>query len=295
MTTAKKQKKGIYIYFLPNLFTTVNLAMGFFSIILSTSGRLEYAVYAIGVAAVFDALDGRMARLVKAESSFGEQYDSLSDLISFGMAPAIFVYQWSLADYGRVGLVAALLFVVCGALRLARFNVMVNVVSSKYFQGLPIPMSAATLVSFWMFAGEIGFDPTVDNHATAPMPVLFMTIFLGILMISTIRFPSFKELNLESRQVMKVFIITIGVLLLVAMRHETMIFITLSSYILWSIFMNIRVYLNRRRNKSFSSVFYDEPSLISETDDFEASEAEKTEAKNSTKDKVNESTDQKVH
>jgi len=267
--------RGIYVYFLPNLFTSANLGAGFFSIIASLNGQLERAVYAIFIAAIFDSLDGRVARLAKAESAFGEEYDSLSDLVSFGLAPAVLSYEWALRYMGRVGFVVAFLFVLCGALRLARFNVMTHVIPKSYFQGLPIPMAAIILSSAWLFMGEVGFLPNHDASMTLftmqDFPVLGLTLFLGILMISTLRFPSFKELHLESRHLMGVFLVSVGLILLIALRHEIMLFSFLMGYVVVSIAMNIRRHIRKRKRKSFSSLFYDEDSLLGLDDEGEGS------------------------
>ena len=134
------KKLAMYIYILPNLMTTANLFCGFFSIIHSIKGDFKYASIAIVVAAIFDMLDGRLARLTRATSKFGAEYDSLCDLVSFGLAPGLLLYLWALSPFGRLGWIACFLMVACGALRLARFNVQAGVVEKNYFQGLPIPM-----------------------------------------------------------------------------------------------------------------------------------------------------------
>ena len=142
----KSMKKGIYI--LPNLFTLGNMLCGFYSIISTIEGRFHHAAVAIFIAALADGLDGKIARLTKTCSRFGVEFDSLADLVSFGVAPALLIYIWALRPYQRVGWLAAFLFVICGALRLARFNVQVYTSENKYFTGLPIPAAATTIASF---------------------------------------------------------------------------------------------------------------------------------------------------
>ncbi|NVM22766.1 MAG: CDP-diacylglycerol--serine O-phosphatidyltransferase, partial [Desulfobacterales bacterium] len=136
----KKSQRGIYI--LPNLLTSANLFCGFYAIVAATQGYFVKGAIAIMVAAVFDLLDGKIARFTHAVSKFGVEYDSLCDAISFGVAPGILVYLWALQPFGRLGWLAALLFVACGTLRLARFNTQIDIVSSEYFNGLPIPAAA---------------------------------------------------------------------------------------------------------------------------------------------------------
>jgi CDP-diacylglycerol--serine O-phosphatidyltransferase len=263
MSDSHQNQKGLYVYFLPNLFTTANLAAGFLSLIASLNGEFEKAVYAVFVGAVFDSLDGRIARLAHAESQFGEQYDSLSDLVSFGLAPAVLAYQWALSDFGRPGYLCAFLFALCGALRLARFNVTVQSIPKSYFQGLPIPIAGISLLSGWLFSQDVPW--TFDLK----IPVFALTAFLAVLMVSTIKFPSFKKLDLENRQMMGVFLLTVIVLMLIALRHELMLFIFLMGYIFLSIAWNIRNHYRgrRRRKKNLAEVFYHEPSLVSGDDE----------------------------
>ena len=186
------RRRGIYL--LPNLLTSAALFAGFYSIISGINGRFEPAAIAIIVAGLLDGLDGRVARLTNTQSDFGEQYDSLSDLISFGLAPALLAFNWSLSSLGdistmaaKLGWLAAFLFVACAALRLARFNTQVGIADKRYFQGLASPAAAGTLVfTIWFF---------VDNGVsgeTVRWLIFFETITLGILMFSRVRYFSFK-------------------------------------------------------------------------------------------------------
>ncbi len=151
-------KVGMHIYVLPNLLTTMNMFFGFFAIIYSINGNFIYAAYAIVAAAVFDSLDGRVARATNSMSRFGAEYDSLSDLVSFGVAPSIMLYLWSLEPFGRVGWLACFFYVACGALRLARFNVQSGSVEKAYFQGLPIPMAAGIAASSVLAFEDLELD-----------------------------------------------------------------------------------------------------------------------------------------
>ncbi len=189
---SKVRSKGIYLF--PNLITTAALLCGFYSVIQSTSGQFEKAIYAIFLAALFDGLDGRVARWVNAQSAFGEQYDSLSDMLSFGVAPAILVYSWALQPLGKVGLACAFIYTACAAFRLARFNVQIAVVDKRYFIGLASPLAALIVASgIW-----VGIDNAawIDISLT-PWKILFaaLVVAAGLLMISNVRYFSFKELD----------------------------------------------------------------------------------------------------
>jgi CDP-diacylglycerol---serine O-phosphatidyltransferase len=181
--------RGLFV--LPTLFTVGNLFCGYLSIWASIRGTFETAAYLVIVAAVLDALDGRIARLTNSASEFGEEYDSLADLVSFGVAPAVLAYSWGLSDFHRLGWVTSFLFVVCGSMRLARFNIQTKVVDKRYFVGLPIPAAAATIVTLVLATP----DRLVSRVWMAGLLVL--TVIVSYLMISTIRYRSFKDLDLR--------------------------------------------------------------------------------------------------
>ena len=216
--------KGIYI--LPNLFTSGNLFCGFFSAISSLGGRFEVAAMAILFATVFDCLDGKLARLTKTTSRFGVEYDSLSDVVSFGMAPGLLIYAWALNAYGRLGWVAAFLFMVCGALRLARFNVQVSGVESKDFVGLPIPAAAGFLATWVLLDGYI-FNFGKDVR---PGVILAVTYVLAFLMVSSLRYRSFKEFNLKNRKPFSVLVSLVLVLLVLVNAPQIMLFSLFALY-----------------------------------------------------------------
>jgi CDP-diacylglycerol--serine O-phosphatidyltransferase len=222
------------IYLVPNFVTTANMFSGFYSMVASIQGDYVTAAWAIMAASVFDMLDGRVARLAKATSEFGVQYDSLSDLVSFGVAPAILLFQWALQPFGRLGWAAAFLFTACGALRLARFNVFSGVLSSAYFQGLPIPMGAGMVATFVIFCHSIGWGVQDAN-----IPVLILTFGLASLMVSTIKFPSFKELNWRSRASFGYLLVGVLSMILVAIRPEVTLFLVLSAYVGLSLVWNV--------------------------------------------------------
>ena len=187
-----KKVRNTGIYLLPNLFTTAALFSGFYAIIASMQGRFEPAAIAIFFAALFDDMDGRVARMTNTQSAFGEQYDSLSDLVSFGVAPAILVFSWSLQTLGKIGWICAFIYTVCAAFRLARFNVQIGSVDKRYFIGLASPLAAAIIASMvWA-----GFDNQLPNKLTEfAIAASIITVFSGFLMVSNFKFYSFKELD----------------------------------------------------------------------------------------------------
>ncbi len=185
-------RRGIYV--LPALFTAGNILCGYLSLDASARGAYETAAILIFAAAFLDGIDGRVARMTGTTSAFGEQLDSLADVVSFGVAPAFLVYHWGLADFGRGGLLVSFLFVVCGASRLARFNVQIHVVDKRWFVGLPIPAAAGALCGLiWAVSGV----PLTDTLRAA---FLGATAALAFLMVSTFRYRSFKDLDMKSRR-----------------------------------------------------------------------------------------------
>lgn len=192
VTGPRWRRRGIYL--LPNLFTTAALFAGFYAIVQAMNGHYEHSAIAIFVAMVFDGLDGRVARLTHTQSEFGAEYDSLSDMVSFGVAPALIVYEWALRDLGKLGWIAAFIYCACAALRLARFNVTVEVVDKKYFQGLPSPAAAALIAGMiWVV---LGFQ--VDA-ADITWLAWAMTLFAGLTMVTNIPYYSGKEFNLHKK------------------------------------------------------------------------------------------------
>lgn len=184
--------RGLFI--LPTLFTVGNLFCGYLSVWSSIRGTFQTAAILIIAAAVLDMLDGRIARLTNSTSRFGEEYDSLADLVSFGIAPAVLAYSWGLADFHRLGWMASFLFVVCGSMRLARFNIQTRVTDKKYFIGLPIPAAAGTIATLVLATPE----RLVSRFWMAGL--LALTVVLSYLMISTLRYRSFKDLDLRRQR-----------------------------------------------------------------------------------------------
>ncbi|HFD12182.1 MAG TPA: CDP-diacylglycerol--serine O-phosphatidyltransferase [Crenotrichaceae bacterium] len=187
-----RRRKGIYL--LPNLLTTAALSCGFFAITSSINGRYESAAVAIIVALVLDGLDGRVARLTNTQSDFGAQYDSMADVVSFGVAPAILMYTWALAPLGKLGWVAAFVHMAGGALRLARFNVQLEVDDKRFFQGLPSPAAGGVLACFVWVSFEYAF-----GYNWLPYAILVLTAATGLLMVSNLRYYSFKDIDLRGK------------------------------------------------------------------------------------------------
>jgi CDP-diacylglycerol---serine O-phosphatidyltransferase len=222
MKTNRVKHEGIRrgIYILPNMITTGSLFCGFVSIISSIRGDHLRAAWMILFAGIFDALDGRVARLTRTFSDFGTEYDSLCDLASFGLAPGILAYTWTLFHFKQFGWAAAFLFFACGALRLARFNVQVVDVEKKHFQGLPIPCAAYVLASYVIF--HYRWKGDVDASSVL---MLLMTVGLALLMVSTVRYRSFKKIDFKRKESFFVLVTLAVVLFIVASAPSEMIFI----------------------------------------------------------------------
>jgi CDP-diacylglycerol--serine O-phosphatidyltransferase len=184
------RRRGIYL--LPNLLTTAALFAGFYAIVQAMTGRFEHAAVAIFIAMVFDGLDGRVARMTRTQSAFGAEYDSLSDMVSFGAAPALIAFEWAMKGMGKWGWIAAFVYCAGAALRLARFNTNIGVVDKRYFQGLPSPAAAALVAGFVWIINDLNIPgEEVRWYAFA------LTLFAGITMVSTLRYWSGKDINLR--------------------------------------------------------------------------------------------------
>lgn len=188
----KVKRRGIYLW--PNLITTAALLSGFYSIIASMNGNFNQAIYAIFLAALLDGLDGRVARAIGAQSAFGEQYDSLSDLLAFGVAPAILMYSWSLHDLGRIGLACCFIYTACAAFRLARFNVQIGVVDKRYFIGIASPLAAVTVISMVWVGRDFPLLFDLKDIVVQVVNCVVM-VSVGLLMISNIKYYSFKQMD----------------------------------------------------------------------------------------------------
>jgi len=218
-------KKGVYI--LPNLFTSANLIFGFYSILYSIRGAFVEASFFVLISIVLDSLDGRIARMTNSVSKFGIEYDSLSDLVAFGVAPAVLIYLWSLSSFGKWGSVTACLFVLCGALRLARFNIQIGIVESKVFKGLAIPAAAAVIVT-----GILLYEDKVGKGPYPHILGLAAVVILSLLMVSNVKYYSFKNLNYFARKPFMSFLVIVLALLIVVAEPQVMLFTVMTGYAL---------------------------------------------------------------
>jgi len=204
------RRRGIYL--LPNIFTTAALFAGFYAIVMAMNQRFDNAAVAIFIAMILDTLDGRVARLTRTQSAFGAEYDSLSDMVCFGAAPALVMYEWALKDLGRFGWIAAFVYCAGAALRLARFNINVEVVDKRFFQGLPSPAAAALVAGFLWLASDNKIP--VDDYGL-PWVAAFITLYAGLTLVSNVPFYSFKDINLRrSVPFTVIFLIVLGFVLI---------------------------------------------------------------------------------
>ncbi|MCX7139670.1 MAG: CDP-diacylglycerol--serine O-phosphatidyltransferase [Proteobacteria bacterium] len=227
------RRRGIYL--LPNLFTTAALFAGFYAIVQAMNARFEQAAVAIFVAMVLGGLYGRVARLTHTQSEFGAEYDSLSDMVSFGAAPALVMYEWALKSMGRIGWIAAFVYCAGAALRLARFNTNIAVVDKRYFQGLPSPAAAALVAGFiWVVD-----DFKIDAVSTMRWIACVITLFAGLTMVSNVPFYSFKDINFRRAVPFWAILLVALAMILISTHPPTVLFLlfvaySLSGYVMWA-------------------------------------------------------------
>ena len=243
MTEKIPRKRGIYL--LPSVLTTFGMFAGFYSIISSINGEFTVAAISIMIAMMWDTLDGRVARLTNTQSAFGAEYDSLADLVSFGLAPALLVYEWSLYELGRFGWLAAFVYLACAALRLARFNTQVGIADKRFFQGLPSPAAAGVIASMiwlkiWTFASFDSEVISLGYYLGAGI-----TILCGILMVSNVRYYSFKELDSKKASFRFLLLIVLSLIILMY-KPNIILFTAFFLYLLSGPFITIAG-LNKRR------------------------------------------------
>jgi len=237
----KKERLRRGIYVLPNIFTSLNLFCGFYAIIASIDGKYIAASIAIIIGVMFDIMDGKIARATNTTSKFGIEYDSLSDLISFGLAPGIMIYLWALRPLGRIGWLAAFLFMACGALRLARFNSQIGIISSDHFIGLPIPAAAGMSATTVLFCHKLGMAGKIN-----PIFIMVLLYLLSFLMVSTIKYNSFKKPELFRKMNFNVLVAVILILIFIAAQPSIALFLLGLTYIISGPFTTLR---NHRRIK----------------------------------------------
>ncbi|SFV82730.1 CDP-diacylglycerol--serine O-phosphatidyltransferase [hydrothermal vent metagenome] len=242
--TVKKAKRGVYL--LPNVLTTFGLFAGFFAIILATKGQYADAAIAIFVAMLFDGLDGRVARLTNTQSSFGEQYDSMADMLSFCVAPALLVYFWQFSDLGKIGWLGAFVYTAAGALRLARFNTQIGVEDKRYFQGLPSPAAAALVAGMVWTKQSIGVTD-YDQYLTLVSWIIL--VGAGVLMVSNVRYYSFKEINLKGRSSFKLLLIATLIIIVITLWPSVILFVFFLAYALSGLIMTMIEVRKKRQMK----------------------------------------------
>ncbi len=250
---AKGKKRGRGIYLLPNLLTTAALFAGFYAIVAAIVGRYVPAAMAIFVAGILDGLDGRIARLTNTQSEFGVQYDSMSDMVSFGVAPAVIVYAWSLSSmgelgnvWGKVGWLAAFLYAACAALRLARFNAQSGVADKEYFQGLASPAAAGLLASMVWVAEDFGL-----SGEALRTPTLLVTLLAAGLMVSKVRYFSFKSIAVKDKVPFVAMLLLVLIFVLLAIDTPKVLFGVAVVYLLSGPVMTLfGIYRQRGRRRS---------------------------------------------
>jgi CDP-diacylglycerol--serine O-phosphatidyltransferase len=213
----RKRRKGIYI--LPNLFTLAALFGGFYSIVMAMNARFDLAALGVFAAMILDSLDGRVARMTNTQSAFGEQMDSLSDMVSFGAAPALVAYEWSLKGLGRWGWVAAFGYCACAALRLARFNVNTAIVDKRFFQGLPSPAAAALLTGFIWIMNELGWVGSELSWVT-----FGVALYAGLTMVTNVPFYSFKDIRMKKTVPFAVIVLIALIIAVITIHPPTVLF-----------------------------------------------------------------------
>ncbi len=246
-----KRHRGIYI--LPNLFTTAALFAGFYAIVQAMNGRFEYAAVAIFVAMVLDGLDGRVARLTNTQSEFGAEYDSLSDMVSFGAAPALVMYEWALKDLGKLGWIAAFIYCAGAALRLARFNTTIASVDKRFFQGLPSPAAAALVAGMvWVV-----LDNGISGEEVSWLACL-LTLFAGLSMVTNVLYWSGKDINLRKSVPFIVVIAVVLVFALVSSYPPGVLFTLFLAYALSGYLVLAWRWLRRRKHAPVAASEHEE-------------------------------------
>jgi CDP-diacylglycerol--serine O-phosphatidyltransferase len=232
-TNTSTPSKGIYL--LPNLLTTAGLFSGFFAIVSSMNGNFISAAVAIFIAMIFDGLDGRVARMTNTQSEFGAEYDSMADMVSFGIAPGLVAYNWALSSYGKFGWLAAFVFVACAALRLARFNTQVGIADARFFQGLASPAAAAVIASLVWVGAEYQI-----NGQDYGIVVGIITMLAGLLMVSNFRYNSFKEVDWKGKVNFFVVLLIVLAFVIIASSPENVLLIVFGFYACSGPFTTIR-------------------------------------------------------
>ena len=237
-----RRARGIYL--LPNLFTTAALFAGFYAVLAAMNNQFEKAAIAIFLAMILDGLDGRVARITQTQTAFGAEYDSLSDMVAFGLAPSLVIYEWGLSTLGRLGWLAAFIYTASGALRLARFNTQVGIADKKYFQGLPSPSAAAIVAgSVW-----IGVDYGLAS-ADLAWPAMILTAGAGLLMVSNVWYHSFKQIDFKGKVPFVVIVIVMLGFAVIVSEPPLVLFALFFIYTLSGPFLSMKRLIDKRRRR----------------------------------------------
>lgn len=261
------------IYLLPNLMTTAALFAGFYAVIAGIQGQFEQGAIAIFIAMVLDGLDGRIARMTNSCSAFGAEYDSLADMISFGLAPAILVFQWALMDFGKLGWLIAFIYTVAAALRLARFNTQVGIADKRYFQGLPSPAAAALLAGLVWVVESNQLELTIT-----PVVALILTLFAGVMMVSNTRFSSFKELNLKDKVPFVTLLVVVLVFVVITIKPAMILFLLFLGYAISGPVMTLVLLKKTRSSRKTNKAESQSENIVEPDSNDNATVAEKVEA-----------------
>ncbi|WP_455220424.1 CDP-diacylglycerol--serine O-phosphatidyltransferase [Kaarinaea lacus] len=273
-TKIAEKQRGRGIYLLPNLFTTGCLFSGFYAIVAAMAGKFEPAAVAIFIAMIMDGLDGRVARLTNTQTNFGAEYDSLADMVAFGLAPSLVMYEWALVNLGKLGWLAAFIYTAAAALRLARFNTQVGTAGKRYFQGLASPAAAAVVAGMvWVATDheQLGVDWRI--------PAFVLTLAAGILMVSNIRYRSFKDLDLKGKIPFVTLIIVVLVFVFISVSPPQVLFFIFLAYAISgpiNTLISLRKRRAERRSQSQSQGEKEETDKASEASEVEKSEVNKT-------------------
>ena len=239
------RRRGIYL--LPNLFTTAALFAGFYAIVQAMNANFDQAAVAIFVAMVLDGLDGRVARMTRTQSAFGAEFDSLADMVSFGAAPALVIYEWALRDLGKLGWIAAFVYVAGAALRLARFNTLLEVADKRWFQGLPSPSAAALVAGFVWIIDDLAYDP-----ADLRWLAWAVTLFAGLTMVSNLKYYSFKTINLKRSVPFLAIFVFVLVIALLSYQPAIVLFAGFVAYALSGYIASAWKWMGVRRRRNAS-------------------------------------------
>ncbi len=245
---AERPRRARGIYLLPNLFTTAALFAGFYAVLAAMNNQFEKAAIAIFLAMILDGLDGRVARMTHTQTAFGAEYDSLSDMVAFGLAPSLVIYEWGLATLGRLGWLAAFIYTAGAALRLARFNSQLSTADKRFFTGLPSPSAAAIVAAFVWVAVDNGL-----SSADFAWPAMILTAGAGLLMVSNVWYHSFKEIDLKGKVPFVAIVVVMLAFAVIVSEPPLVLFALFFTYTLSGPFLGLKRLIDKRRRRTSAS------------------------------------------